>query len=151
MKAAPYLGSDTQSHLETSRMAIRTLAKIAAAALTLALALSQGAVALETKPYDAAAFKAAQEAGQSILVDVFAPWCPTCKAQHKVLESLKSKPEYAAITVFQVDFDTQTDALKAFSVNQQSTLIAFKGGKETARSVGATKAEAIEKLLAATK
>ena len=103
-----------------------------------------------TKPFEAAAFKAAQEAGKPLLVDVFAPWCPTCKAQHKVLESLAAKPEYAGVTVFQVDYDNQAGVVKAFSANQQSTLIAFKGAKETGRSVGSTKAEAIEALLAST-
>jgi thioredoxin 1 len=113
----------------------------------IAILVSTSAFALEMKPYDAAAFKAAQTSGKSILVDVFAPWCPTCKAQAAVLETLKDNPAYKDVTVYRVDFDTQTDALKAFKVNQQSTLIAFKGEAETGRAVGATKADAIETLL----
>ncbi len=124
--------------------------KFAASAVALSVALAQGALAFESKAYSAAAFKAAQAAGTPILVDVFAPWCPTCKAQMKVLDGLKSKPEYAGVTIFQVDFDNQTDALKAFGVRQQSTLIAFKGATEVSRSAGATKPEAIEALLAST-
>ena len=131
-------------------MSLKKFVKSATAAALIAVALSQSAVALETKPFEAAAFKAAQEAGKPLLVDVFAPWCPTCKAQHKVLESLAAKPEYAGVTVFQVDYDNQAGVVKAFSANQQSTLIAFKGAKETGRSVGSTKAEAIEALLAST-
>jgi thioredoxin 1 len=64
-----------------------------------------------------------------------------------VLDKLKDKPDYAAVTVFLVDFDNDAAALKAFGVNQQSTLIAFKGVTETGRSAGATKADAIEALL----
>lgn len=129
-------------------MNVLYFAKAAACALVLSFVTVNAANAFESKAYDAAAFKAAQDAGKPILVDVFAPWCPTCKAQMKVLETLKSKPDYAALTVFQVDFDTQTDALKALKVNQQSTLIAFKGATETARSAGATKPEVIEAVLA---
>ena len=129
------------------------LTSAAAAALLAAFAavgLSQGAAALETKPFEAAAFKAAQDAGKPLLVDVFAPWCPTCKAQRKILKSLESKPEYSDITIFEVDFDNQPEALVSFSATQQSTLIGFKGAKETGRSVGSTATDAIEALLAST-
>ena len=131
-------------------MTMLSFAKSVFAGLAVSIALSQSAMALEMKPYDAAAFKAAQAAGKPILVDVFAPWCPTCKAQHTVLDGLKSKPEYASITVFQVDFDNQIEALRALKVNKQSTLIGFKGTTETGRSVGSTKADVIEALLAST-
>lgn len=122
---------------------IVTFAAVAATALTFALS----AQAFDSKPYDEASFKAAQSVGKPILVDVFAPWCPTCKAQQQVLESLKSKPEYDKLTVFQVDFDNQKDAVKGFGARTQSTLIAFKGDKETGRSAGDTRPDSIEALL----
>lgn len=121
--------------------------KFAAAVMAISLALAHGAAALEKKPYDAAAFKASQDAGHAVLIDVYAPWCPTCQAQRKVLDGLKDNAAYKDITIYEVDFDTQTDALKAFKAQNQSTLIAFKGAEETGRSVGATKREAIEELL----
>jgi thioredoxin len=111
---------------------------------------SASALAFETKPYDAQSFEAAQSAGKPIVVDVFAPWCPTCKAQHQVFEKLRDKPEYADITLFQVDFDNQKDAVKGFKAQRQSTLIAFNGDTETGRSVGGTSTEAIESLLQST-
>jgi thiol-disulfide isomerase/thioredoxin len=111
------------------------------------LSLGLPAQAFNEKPFDDASFKAAQSAGGPILVDVFAPWCPTCRAQQQVLDTLKSKPEYANITVFKVDFDTQKDAVKAFKAPSQSTLVAYSGTSETGRSVGATSPEAIEGLL----
>lgn len=121
---------------------IRTI--VAAGAIA---AFSTFAGAFDAKKYDDTAFKAAQAAGSSILVHVTAPWCPTCKAQHQALNSLSGKPELAKVAVFDVDFDSQKDALKAFNANSQSTLIAFKGATETGRLVGATKAEAIEGLI----
>ena len=105
------------------------------------------AAAFEQKKFDPANFKAAQSADKSILVDISATWCPTCKAQHKVLETLSKKPEYANLVVFEVDFDAQKDAVKSFGARQQSTLIAFIGTQETRRLVGETAAAPIEELL----
>lgn len=103
--------------------------------------------AFEEKPFDTAAFNAAQSAGTPILVDVFAPWCPVCKAQQKVLGTLTQNPKYDQLTLFKVDYDNQPDVLKSFKVRQQSTLIAFKGKTETGRSVGDTNASSIEALI----
>ncbi len=114
------------------------------------VAASQFAQAFEAKKFDDAAFKAAQAAGSEILVHVTAPWCPTCVSQHKTLSEIGNKPDYAKLAVFNIDFDTQADAMKSFKANSQSTLIAFKGATETGRLVGATKADAIEGLLQST-
>lgn len=112
-----------------------------------AFVAASAAQAFEAKPYDDAAFKAAQASGSSILVHVTAPWCPTCKAQHASLDDINKNAAYAKIAVFNVDFDTQKDALKAFKATSQSTLIAFKGTTETGRLAGVTKADAIEGLI----
>jgi thiol-disulfide isomerase/thioredoxin len=109
-----------------------------------------GAVAGEAagrQKFDKAAFATAQAAGGPILVHVSAPWCPTCRAQKTVLDLLSTKPEFKDIVTFEVDFDTGGETLKAFNVRMQSTLIVFKGDKETGRSTGETKTEAIEALL----
>lgn len=124
-----------------TRCVIKTLVAVSA------FVAASAAQAFEAKPYDEAAFKQAQAAGSSILVHVTAPWCPTCKAQHAALDAINNKPGYAKLAVFDVDFDSQKDALKAFKANAQSTLIAFKGNAETGRLAGATKVEAIEGLI----
>jgi thioredoxin-like negative regulator of GroEL len=98
-------------------------------------------------PFDAKAFQAAQAAGKPILVEVSAPWCPTCKAQKPILSSLGTKPDFAELTVFEVDFDSQKDVLRQLKVQQQSTLIVFRGAQEAGRSVGDTNASSIEALL----
>lgn len=98
-------------------------------------------------PFDAAAFKAAQEAGKPILVEISAPWCPVCKAQKPILSNLGARPEFAKFTVFEVDFDSQKEALRLLKAQSQSTLIVFKGRQEAGRSVGDTNAASIEALL----
>ncbi|TAN47108.1 MAG: thioredoxin [Rhodospirillales bacterium] len=86
------------------------------------------------QPYDAKAFAAAQDVGKSILVDVTAPWCPTCAKQRPTVQGLEtSQPK---LVVFDVDFDSAKDVLKQFRVTSQSTLIMFKGKTEVGRSTG---------------
>jgi thiol-disulfide isomerase/thioredoxin len=119
-----------------------TLALFAAAAL-----FATPLAAAETHAYTPQAFDAAQAAGKPILVEVHAPWCPTCKAQQSVLEKLEAQEKFAGLQVFRVDFDSQKDALARFRARVQSTLIAFKGKAETGRSTGDTDAVAIAALL----
>jgi thiol-disulfide isomerase/thioredoxin len=114
------------------------------------LAASSYAFAAEKADYSPAAFDAAQKAGKSILIEIHAPWCPTCRAQKPILSQLESEPKYAGLVVFHVDFDSQKDAVHRFGARMQSTLVAFKGGAETGRSVGDTNPESIAALLAKT-
>lgn len=116
-------------------------ALIAAAALA-----TVPARAAEDIPYSAAAFDAAQKAGKPIVVVVHATWCPTCRAQKPILSKLETDPMFQNVVVFHVDFDSQADALRRFGVRMQSTLIAFKGAAETARSVGDTDPKSIASL-----
>ncbi|MDP4002685.1 thioredoxin family protein [Methylobacterium sp. NEAU K] len=105
-----------------------------------------GAIAAEM-PYDPAAFEAAQKAGKPILVHITAPWCTTCAAQKPILSKLEAEPKFKDLQVFDVDFDSRKDVVKQFSATMQSTLITYKGAKETGRSAGETKPEAISSLL----
>jgi thiol-disulfide isomerase/thioredoxin len=89
----------------------------------------------------------AQMEGKPILIEVTAPWCPTCKAQKPILSNLGKDPRFKDLVVFQIDFDTQKDLLRKFDVRMQSTLISYKGTKEVGRSTGDTNAASIEALL----
>jgi thioredoxin 1 len=126
------------------------LIKFAIVMLGAALLAGAPAQAFQTKAFDAQTFKASQGAGEPILVHMFAPWCPTCKAQQQVLDKLKDKPEFAKLTIFKVDFDNQPDVVKSFGARMQSTLVAYKGTTETGRSAGDTDAKSIEALLSST-
>ncbi len=92
-------------------------------------------------------FNQLQKEGKSILVEVHAPWCPTCRAQAPIVDMLLKNNEYQSINVLRVDFDSQKDALKAFNVSKQSTLIVYKGSKEMGRSTGDTASASIESLI----
>jgi len=120
---------------------------LAGLALTIAMAVSAPVTALDKKPFNAQAFEAAQAAGQPILVEVTAPWCPTCKAQAPILANLAGQSKFKDMVRFEIDFDSQKDLLRKFNVRMQSTLIVFKGKQEMARSTGDTNAGSIERLL----
>ncbi len=105
------------------------------------------AFAAERFTYELEAFQAALNAGKPILVHVTAPWCPECKAQKPIVAALAERPEYKGLTIFEVDFDTQKDALRGLRVQKESTLAIYKGKAEVARAVGITKREAIETLM----
>jgi thioredoxin 1 len=131
--------------MSLSRFSLRA----SAAAAVLALS-SFAALALEFKAYDKAAFEKSQAAGAAVLIDVYAPWCPTCKAQRSVLNGLKDNAAYKDVTVYSVDFDSQGDVRAMFGADKQSTLIGFNGKTETSRSVGETSAKGIEAIIAST-
>jgi hypothetical protein len=63
---------------------------------------------------------------------------------------LTNEPGFVKVTVFKVDFDSSKNLLREWKVDQQSTLIAFKGKTETMRSAGETDPEAIRKIFQAT-
>jgi thioredoxin 1 len=112
-----------------------------------ALFVAVPALAMEKKPFDAAAFSKAQASGAPILVEVTAPWCPVCKAQAPIIRSVAAKREFAKLVVFEVDFDSRKDVLRQLNVQRQSTLILFKGAAEAGRSTGDTDPAAIEALM----
>ncbi|WP_029416332.1 thioredoxin family protein [Brevundimonas bacteroides] len=127
----------------------RTLLALAVAAGTM-IASASAAMAQHVS-FTRAAFESAQAAGKPILVDIYAPWCPVCRAQEPILETLQAQPANAELIVFRVDFDSQRDVVRSFHAQRQSTLIAYNGTTETGRSVGDTNAASIARLVASTR
>jgi len=103
--------------------------------------------AAERLPFEDKAFDKALASGKSILVHVTAPWCAECKQQKPIVARLAEEPDFKNVIIFDVDFDTQKAALRDLHVQMQSTLLAFKGGKEIARLIGDTRASAIEAVM----
>ena len=116
-------------------------------ALSFTALTSFGSFAAERQDFDQTSFASAQAQGKSILIDISAPWCPTCSAQKPIIQKLAAEPQYKDLAIFDVDFDSRKDVLRIFGAQSQSTLIVFKGKQETARSVGSTDPDAIGALL----
>ncbi len=117
--------------------------------LLIALALMMsigGAEALEMVPFTQAALDAAQKSGRPVALHFHADWCPTCRAQTKALNTMKSDSSLA-LTILVVDFDKERELKRKLGVRAQSTLIVYKGQRETARLAGQTEAEALTEAL----
>lgn len=87
------------------------------------------------------------QAGEPALVFIHADWCPTCRTQEKILDSLLPTDEFKHITTLKVNFDTQRDVVHSFGVRYQSTFIFFKQGKEWRRVTAETDRERIADML----
>ena len=68
-------------------------------------------------------------------------------AKSKSLTQLTREPKYKDLVVFKVDFDTQKADVRALKANSQSTLIAYNGETEKARTVGDTNPASIAALV----
>jgi thiol:disulfide interchange protein len=110
--------------------------RIARLALTLLL-LSTAALAhaLDVQPYTPQALEAAQKAQAPVALHFRADWCPTCRAQDKILHALEMESGLQ-LTVLSVSYDNETALKSRFKVQTQSTLIVLRGTRETARLVG---------------
>lgn len=128
-------------------MPTRRAALAALAISALAFALPALAADNAPQPFTEAAFDAAQKAGKPILIDTYATWCDICARQKPIIDKLLGEAEFKNLVTFRVDFDTQKEVMRKFNARLQSTLIAFRGDKEVARSVGETQPEWIEDLM----
>jgi thioredoxin len=127
----------------------RTVLIAAAALSTTALGTTAlvPAHAASQQPFDAKAFADAQKADKPILIAIHATWCPICTAQKPILSELMADPKFKDLAYFTIDFDSQKDLVRQFGAQKQSTLIAFHGSTERARSVGDSKRDSITALV----
>ena len=88
--------------------------------------------------YDEAEFMMAQKKGKTIVVDVYADWCPTCRAQAPILEELRQERQSSDVLFVKVNFDDEKAFLRANRIPRQSTVLVFKGMDEVARSIAET-------------
>jgi thioredoxin 1 len=124
-----------------------TIIRRALILIAVAWTVTGAAAAAEYRAFDQAAFAQAQAQGRPILVEVFAPWCPTCRAQSPIVRTIAADAAFANLVVFRVDYDNQREEWRALDVRRQSTLIAYNGARETGRLVAATSPDRIETLM----
>ena len=90
-------------------------------------------------------------AGKTVFLDFKASWCPTCKAQGRILEGLKAEnPAYEAnISFLNADWDTwgESAIVTTMNIPRRSTLVVLKGDKELGRIVADTSKANIKALL----
>ncbi len=122
---------------------MKTIVTLAAIALSAACNL---ALALDIQPYAPETLAAKQKAGESVALHFHADWCPTCRAQEKVFNGWKGDASVPG-TLLIVNYDKERELKRQLGVRTQSTVIAYKGGKETGRLAGDTDPKALRAML----
>ncbi|TRD12163.1 thioredoxin family protein [Erythrobacter insulae] len=88
--------------------------------------------------YDAGEFIMAQKKGKTIVVDIYADWCPTCRAQAPILEELRKEKQSKDTLFVKVNFDDEKAFLRQHRIPRQSTILVFDGETEVVRSIAET-------------
>ena len=90
-------------------------------------------------------------AGEILLVEFYAPWCSTCRAQERQIDALREEnPAYdAAMTFVRVDWDTygRGDLAQSLQIPRRSTLVVLRGEAELGRIVAGTRRADIQALM----
>ncbi|MEP3051050.1 MAG: thioredoxin family protein [Erythrobacter sp.] len=88
--------------------------------------------------YDEPTFTMAQAKGQTIVVDVYADWCPTCRAQAPILDEIRKDNIGNEVKFVKVNFDDEKDFLRQHRIPRQSTILVFDGENEIVRTIAET-------------
>ncbi|MDE1939790.1 MAG: thioredoxin family protein [Alphaproteobacteria bacterium] len=126
---------------------MKTILQIAVGLVVAVVITAGSAFASEQMAYSQTRFVRAQSAGDPVLVDIAASWCPVCKVQAGVVRQALRDPAFSHFIVLDVDFDSQKDVVRQFGANMQSTLIIYKGKNEVGRIIGATDPEIIKAMM----
>jgi thioredoxin 1 len=97
------------------------------------------------KDYDKALL--ANASTGKVVIFFSAPWCPTCNATNKDLNSKLDKIP-SDITILKADYDTSTELKKQYGVTQQHTFVQVDAnGLQIKKSVGLSTLEDITSFL----
>jgi len=90
-------------------------------------------------------------ADKTVLVDYYASWCSTCRAQERVVNALRDENSAydAQIKFVRVDWDAdaRSPISTDYNIPRRSTLLLLRGDQELGRIVAGTRRGDIKKLL----
>ena len=75
-------------------------------------------------------------AGEPVLVDFWAEWCPPCKAMDPILDDL-SVELAGKVKIVKLDVETNPGIVTRYNVRAMPTLMVFKDGQPVDMKVGA--------------
>ena len=81
----------------------------------------------------------------TVLVDFYADWCGPCKMMAPIVEALSE--ELSDVKVCHINIDENIDIAQKYRVMSIPTFIAFKGGEESGRQIGAIPKTALVDLV----
>ncbi len=82
-------------------------------------------------PFEQQKFDTSVAAGDAVVVEFSAPWCPTCRAQKPIVAQIMAQPKFQGVTLFVADYDKEV-ALKNSSVwASKARLWCSKGARKS--------------------
>lgn len=87
-----------------------------------------------------------RDAEVPVLVDFYADWCGPCKMMAPVLDQL-ARDRMGEVLVAKLDTDRNPGTSAQFGIRSIPTLIAFRGGREVARVMGAVPRQRLDALV----
>ncbi len=82
---------------------------------------------------------------EAVFVDMWAEWCPPCRAVAPILEELEA--EYPGVVFAKLDVDSFPDIAKAYDVSTIPSFFLFNGGAVEKTSSGArSKADLVKEF-----
>ncbi|TVP88283.1 MAG: thioredoxin [Pseudomonadaceae bacterium] len=99
--------------------------------------------ALEKEAFNEERYNELRDGGEVFLIDVYATWCSTCKAQQEILKQFQAENPDAQLTILEVDFDDDKKWVRHFRAPRQSTLVLYRGEDQQWFSVGETRYDVI--------
>ncbi|HLL45911.1 MAG TPA: thioredoxin [Longimicrobiaceae bacterium] len=97
---------------------------------------------------DAEFARVVRDAEVPVLVDFYADWCGPCKMMAPVLDQL-ARDRVGEVLVAKLDTDRNPGTSMQFGIRSIPTLIAFRGGQEVAREMGAVPRPRLDALVSA--
>lgn len=85
------------------------------------------------------------QAGQTVLVDFWAPWCAPCRMLAPTVEAFAA--EHGEIKVCKINTSEESELAAQYKVMNIPTLIVFRDKEAVNRSVGVISKEEIEQLV----
>jgi len=118
--------------------------------LAAACALPQAALAYRMQQFSPALWDAVKDSDDVVILNFRASWSMTCQIKQELLaEALALNPDYARLTIIDVDWDTYgpSQVAQRLKVERRSTLLVMRGWREVARLVNEPYAHRIRALL----
>lgn len=79
------------------------------------------------------AFATAQAEGRTVVVETYAPWCPPCRIQSPILDSLRSQDPFKQVLVLRIGERTPSPIWNRLRLKGFGTLVIYRGSREMAR------------------
>lgn len=80
-----------------------------------------------------------------VVADFNADWCGPCQMLKPIIEQLAEERDYAKFV--SINVDDQSDIAADYGISSIPCIIVFRGGKESARSVGLKPKTEIAKMI----